>query len=101
MPRVASPAAAHIGGHIRRIREGRDLTHDQLAAATMIDSSNIRAYEAGRQLPSLHNLIRICEALKATPGELLDGVNAEMFPTPAVDRRTRAHRRTASAGSAA
>ncbi|WP_345752106.1 helix-turn-helix domain-containing protein [Microbacterium rhizophilus] len=101
MPRVASPAAAHIGGHIRRIRDGLEMTHDELAAETSIDSSNIRAYEAGRQLPSLHNLIRICEALRAAPGDVLEGVSSEMFPTPAVDRRTRAHRRNSGAGTAA
>ncbi|WP_454149422.1 helix-turn-helix domain-containing protein [Microbacterium lacticum] len=28
------------------------MTHDQLAAATGIDSANIRSYESGRAIPS-------------------------------------------------
>ncbi|GEB95878.1 hypothetical protein GCM10009724_20940 [Microbacterium lacticum] len=51
IPRVPSPAAAHIGERIRVAREGVRMTHDQLAAATGIDSANIRSYESGRAMP--------------------------------------------------
>lgn len=52
---------------------------DELAVASRIDSSNIRGYEAGRGLTSVHSLVRIAEALAVEPGALLEGVTSEMF----------------------
>ncbi|GGD76810.1 hypothetical protein GCM10007269_19660 [Microbacterium murale] len=55
------------------------MTVDQLAVASRIDSSNIRSYESGRALMSVHSLVRIAEALEVEAGALLDGVSSEMF----------------------
>ena len=82
MPRIASAAAAHVGGCISEHRLKVAMTQDQLAAATDIDSSNIRAYEAGRAMPGIHSLLRIATALGAKPSELLDGLELDMFPAP-------------------
>lgn len=90
MPRVASPAAAHIGAHIIRFRTSSGLTQDELAADTGIDSSNIRAYENGRAMPSVHTLMRIADALGVPPADLLEGLRLEMFTTSPVDKRRRA-----------
>ena len=79
MPRVPSAAAARIGEHIRAARLGDSMTHDQLAARTGIDSSNIRSYESGRAMPSVHTLIRIADALDTEPGRLLEGVTLDLF----------------------
>lgn len=62
------------------------MTQDQLAAATGIDSSNVRAYESGRAMPSILSLTRIAEALGIEAGTLLDGLRAEMFAAPAATR---------------
>lgn len=82
MPRVATAAAAQIGANITQQRKARHLTVDQLAAATGIDSSNIRAYEAGRALTSLQSVVRIAEALDVESGLLLAGVDSAMFTRP-------------------
>ncbi len=66
------------------------MTHDKLAATTDIDSSNIRSYESGRAMPSVHTLVRIAAALGIAPSELIDGLTLEMFATPSTDRRRRA-----------
>lgn len=79
MPRTPSAAAAHIGSRITAARTALSMTVDELAVASRIDSSNIRSYESGRALMSLQSLVRIAEALKADPGELLDGVVSDMF----------------------
>lgn len=63
------------------------MTQDELAAASGIDSSNIRAYENGRALPNLHTLVRIAGALDSEPGELLSGLAPEMFPPASADGR--------------
>lgn len=92
VPRVASAAGAHIGGRIAQARQSAGLTQDQLAAATGIDSSNIRAYESGRSMLSIHSLIRLAIALRIEPGELLAGTTLQMFERPAdaaPDRRKR------------
>ncbi len=87
MPRVPSPAAVHIGELIADVRRRRGLTQDDLAHLTRIDSSNIRSYEKGRALMGIPTLVRIADALRIEPGELLLGVTAEMFPATASDRR--------------
>ncbi|MGB3375033.1 MAG: helix-turn-helix transcriptional regulator [Microbacterium sp.] len=87
MPRVPSPAAARIGELISDARKHRGITQDELAVLTQIDSSNIRGYEKGRAMMGIPTLIRIADALKVEPGELLDGVTPEMFVPSASDRR--------------
>lgn len=55
------------GGESRSIGR-RGLTQDQVTVASDIDSSNVRAYETGRAMPSIQSLVRIAEALDVTPG---------------------------------
>lgn len=90
MSRTPSAAAAQIGKRIAEERKRRGLTQDQLAVLSSIDSSNIRSYESGRSMLSIHTLIRISEALKAAPGTFIDGVSSEDFAAPASDGRRRA-----------
>ena len=66
------------------------MTQDELAVGSGIDSSNIRAYEAGRALPNLLSLVRIAEALRTPAGYFLEEVTVGMFPASPDDRRRRA-----------
>ena len=79
MPRVASEAAAFIGQRIVGGRQKVGLTQDELAVISGIDSSNIRSYENGRAMPSVHSLVRIAIALGLEPGALLEGVTLDLF----------------------
>jgi len=90
MPRVASEAAAHIGARIAERRLASGLTQDEIAVRTSIDSSNVRAYETGRAMPSIQSLVRMAAALGVAPGELLDGLTPELFASPERDGRRRA-----------
>lgn len=90
MPRTPSSAAAIIGSRISEERKSRGLTQDQLAVLSGIDSSNIRSYESGRSMLSIHTLVRISEALHATPGVFLDDISVEDFAVPRLDGRRRA-----------
>jgi transcriptional regulator with XRE-family HTH domain len=65
------------------------LSQDQVAAQSGIDSSNVRAYENGRAMPSLHSLIRIAAALDIDPGVLISGLTPELFGTMAGDQASR------------
>ncbi|GAB3595833.1 helix-turn-helix domain-containing protein [Microbacterium tumbae] len=79
MARTPSAAAALIGGRIAAERKRRGLTQDQLAVLSDIDSSNIRSYEAGRSMLSVLTLVRISEALKVSPGDLIEGLTPDLF----------------------
>lgn len=89
MPRVPSDPAVHIGRRIAEHRARSGLTQDQVAVASDIDSSNVRAYETGRAMPSIQSLVRIAAALGIAPGELLDGLTPEFFAVPTTDARRR------------
>ena len=89
MPRVPSDAAAHVGRQIVEIRRRLALTQDDLASASGIDSSNIRAFENGRAMPSIHTLIRLAVALNVQPAELLAGLTPELFADADNDGRRR------------
>ncbi|TAM66887.1 MAG: XRE family transcriptional regulator [Microbacteriaceae bacterium] len=82
MPRVASDAAAHIGRRIADRRQSLGMTQDEVAVISGIDSSNVRAYESGRAMPSIQSLVRIAIALDVEPGELLRGLTLELFSAP-------------------
>jgi transcriptional regulator with XRE-family HTH domain len=87
VPRVASPAAAHIGGQIAHYRQQLGITQDEVAVRSGIDSSNVRAYERGRGMPNISSLVRLAFALGVEPGDLLTGLTPESFaPDAAVER---------------
>lgn len=87
MPRVPSAAAAHIGKRIAEARRRYSLTQDELAVRSGIDSSNIRGYESGRAMLSIHTLMRIADALDTEPGFFLEGLTLDQFDAPARARK--------------
>ncbi|WP_416339588.1 helix-turn-helix domain-containing protein [Propionicimonas sp.] len=87
--RVPSAAAAHIGARITERRLQRGLTQDEVAVRASIDSSNVRAYESGRAMPSIHSLVRIATALEVAPGDLLEGISLDQFPVSSAVPRHR------------
>lgn len=92
MPRVASDAARLVGDHIRKELDAKHLTHDQLAAATNIDSSNLRAYMTGRAMPNVQSLVRIASVLEVELSDLLEGLTPDLFPERSDDQRSRKNR---------
>lgn len=89
MPRVPSAAASHIGQLMAERRRVFGISQDAVGVASGIDSSNIRAFENGRAMPSIHSLIRIAHALDIEPGSLIDGITLEMFSASENDGRRR------------
>jgi transcriptional regulator with XRE-family HTH domain len=89
MPSVRSNAAAYIGQRILDARREGGWTQDEVAAATGIDSANIRKYDNGRAMPSIHILVRLAKGLDVEPGSLLTGITPDLFPTTEGDRRRR------------
>ena len=89
MPRVPSAAAAHVGEHMKTRRSQLGMTQDQVGVACGIESSNIRAFEKGRAMPSIHSLLRIASALDCDPGSLIAGLTLDHFVVADRDGRRR------------
>lgn len=63
---------AVVGRNVRRLREGRGMTQEQLAFEAQIDLTYVGGIERGRRNPSLMVMARLAEALGAELKELLE-----------------------------
>ena len=61
-----------LGIRIRQLREGKNITQQNLAEMCNIEKSNMARIEAGRTNPTLHTMYKISSALKITLAELVD-----------------------------
>lgn len=62
---------AKFGLHLRKIREERKLTQEQLADKAGMHFTYIGQIERGVRNPSLVNLHKLAKALKVSAGQLL------------------------------
>jgi transcriptional regulator with XRE-family HTH domain len=60
-----------VGGNVRRLRQGKGLTQEQLAFDAKLDLTYVGGIERGRRNPSLLVLVRLATALDVNPRELL------------------------------
>ena len=65
-------ALARIGANIRRLRDERGISQQDLAAACNFEKSNMSRIEAGGTNMTVGTLLKICEALGAELGEVVD-----------------------------
>ena len=63
---------AVVGRNVRRLRESRGMTQEQLAFEARIDLTYVGGIERGRRNPSLMVMVRLAEALEAELKELLE-----------------------------
>ena len=61
-----------LGIRIRQLREGKNITQQNLAEMCNIEKSNMARIEAGRTNPTLHTMYKISSALKIPLTELVD-----------------------------
>lgn len=79
MPRPAgkpplSSATAEFGARVRQGRTGLGLSQEALADRCELHWTYIGQVERGQRNISLHNIIRIAEALEVDPGVLVHGL---------------------------
>ena len=60
-----------IGRRLREAREARLLSAPHLAAISGVSACTIYGLELGRNMPSLHTAVCLCEALGITPNDLV------------------------------
>ena len=68
----------NFGDRLRRFREERDITQQQMAERIPMNQSNYSKIERNTQQPSLDQLIRIVEILNITLDELL-GIDPSIY----------------------
>jgi transcriptional regulator with XRE-family HTH domain len=67
-------AQVKLGSAVRRLREERGWTQDELAHRSGLHRTYIGGIERGERNVSLLNICGIAEALRVRPGELLAGL---------------------------
>jgi transcriptional regulator with XRE-family HTH domain len=60
-----------VGTNVRRLRQARGLTQEQLAFESEIDLTYLGGIERGKRNPSLLVIVRIANALASRPADLL------------------------------
>jgi transcriptional regulator with XRE-family HTH domain len=74
-------AAIAFGRVLRRLREEAGLTQEQLGFEAELRRTYVSILELGQQQPSLTTILKVAQALKCSPGTLLDRVSDEISQT--------------------
>jgi transcriptional regulator with XRE-family HTH domain len=80
MPAPASDALAEFGARVRTRRHELDLSQEALADRAGLHWTFVGQVERGRRNLSLHNLLKLAEALQTDPGRLVEGLRAPDGP---------------------
>ena len=75
MPRAPAPDPA-LAAAVRRLREDRGLTQEQLAATAGITTGSVARLELVQSSPGWDTVRRICQALDVTLRELADAIES-------------------------
>lgn len=62
---------AIIGKNLLEIRAQRKMSQELLEQLTGISQDQISRFESGERIPSVRQLVAMCEALKCSPSEML------------------------------
>jgi transcriptional regulator with XRE-family HTH domain len=60
-----------IAARLSALREMRGMTQEDVAKASGLKPAAVSHFETARRRPCIHNLLRLCEALRCTPNDLL------------------------------
>jgi transcriptional regulator with XRE-family HTH domain len=61
-----------IGEKIRRLRESKDISQQNLAAICNFEKANLSRIETGRTNPTISTLYKISQALEVSLSEIVD-----------------------------
>lgn len=71
------PGLRLLGTRLRKVRETRNLSQEELAALSKVSQGTISLVEADRRLPSVENLAKLAVALKVS-ADFLIGLRQEV-----------------------
>lgn len=61
----------NLGRNLRRARESRELTQEQVAERSGVHATEVSRIEAGKRDPKVSTVERLAAAVEVSPGELL------------------------------
>jgi len=76
MPEPKSPALSTLGARVREQRHALGLSQEGLGDVSGLHWTFVGQVERGRRNLSLHNLLRLAEALQVDPADLVRGLKA-------------------------
>ena len=76
MPEPLSPALATLGQRVRDQRASLGLSQEGLAAASGLHWTFVGQVERGQRNLSIHNLLKLAEALQVDAGVLVEGLRS-------------------------
>lgn len=71
-----------LGREIRRVREEKGITQEELASRMNVNAQNISSYERGERCPSLYWMNRLYEALDIDPAKFTDELYKRLGDSP-------------------
>jgi len=89
-----SPAAAALGERVRERRLVLGLSQETVGELAGMHWTFVGQVERGRRNVTLHNLVRLADALDVDPGVLVSGIGIDQVPAIAPKRKAEAIRRT-------
>jgi transcriptional regulator with XRE-family HTH domain len=78
-PRPKAPLSAatgEFGRRVRALRSDKGLSQEALAEGTDLHWSYVGQVERGQTNLTLHNILKLAEALEVDPGELVRGLKS-------------------------
>jgi transcriptional regulator with XRE-family HTH domain len=63
--------AGNLGRNLRRARQDRDLTQEEVAQRSGVHATEVSRIEAGKRDPKVSTVERLAAAVEVPPGELL------------------------------
>lgn len=60
-----------FGNRLKNLRKFKKITQEKLAEMVDVDIRQIARLEAGKSLPSISTLLKICDVFSITPNDLL------------------------------
>lgn len=71
-----------LGREIKRVREEKGITQEELASRMNVNAQNISSYERGERCPSLFWMNRLYEALDVDPAKFTDDLYKRLNESP-------------------
>lgn len=75
-----------LGREIKRVREERGITQEELASRMNVNAQNISSYERGERCPSLYWMNRLYSALELDPAKFTDELYQKLNENPPDDQ---------------
>ncbi|MDP9996468.1 transcriptional regulator with XRE-family HTH domain [Variovorax boronicumulans] len=86
---TGNPLSLALGENLKRIRQERGLTQQNLAFAAEMDRTFVSLCERGATNPSLYSLGTLCWCLKITMADLFSGIEHTLPPSGMTDGKKR------------